>query len=83
MVLDQCGSQAAISVDECVHDGEMFIVTGIDPARVKAVWFGDRDPVGDNATEEGRAQNRRVEFRFFNAAINASNAYGQDVSFTG
>jgi outer membrane protein OmpA-like peptidoglycan-associated protein len=34
---------------------------GIDRSRVAPQGFADTKPVGDNATEEGRAQNRRVE----------------------
>ncbi|MFS2156726.1 OmpA family protein [Pseudomonas sp. Pseusp122] len=34
---------------------------GIDAARLSAAGFGDADPVADNATEAGKAQNRRVE----------------------
>jgi len=33
----------------------------IDRARLAAAGFGDTKPVQDNATEEGRAKNRRVE----------------------
>lgn len=62
---------------------QALIDRGIAAPRIKAVWFGDRAPVADNATDEGRAFNRRVEFRFFDAAIDAASAYGQDVSFTG
>ncbi len=33
---------------------------GIDATRLSAAGLGDTQPVGDNKTEEGRAQNRRV-----------------------
>jgi outer membrane protein OmpA-like peptidoglycan-associated protein len=35
---------------------------GIDQSRLKARGFGDTQPIGDNATEEGRIRNRRTEF---------------------
>jgi outer membrane protein OmpA-like peptidoglycan-associated protein len=35
----------------------------ISASRVKAVGYGPAKPVSSNTTEEGRAQNRRVEFR--------------------
>ena len=40
---------------------EYLIGKGIDPARMTAVGYGEDLPIGDNATAEGRAMNRRVE----------------------
>jgi len=34
---------------------------GVDKNRLKARGFGERQPRGDNGTEDGRAENRRVE----------------------
>jgi outer membrane protein OmpA-like peptidoglycan-associated protein len=36
---------------------------GVDARRVSAVGFGPSQPVASNATEAGRAQNRRVEIQ--------------------
>lgn len=36
---------------------------GIDKARLAAEGYGDQHPVADNATEEGRQKNRRVDCR--------------------
>lgn len=35
---------------------------GIDASRLRAVGYGQVDPLGDNATEAGRAKNRRTVF---------------------
>jgi chemotaxis protein MotB len=34
---------------------------GLNPARLHAAGYGETDPVAPNSTDEGRAQNRRVE----------------------
>ena len=39
-----------------------LVELGIDPSRLTAVGKGEFSPIADNATEEGKAQNRRVVF---------------------
>jgi OmpA-OmpF porin, OOP family len=36
---------------------------GVGAARLEAEGYGSQHPVADNATEEGRARNRRVALR--------------------
>ena len=36
---------------------------GVDAARLTAKGYGPDQPVGDNKTKAGKAQNRRVEFK--------------------
>jgi len=54
---------------------------GVAAERLLAVGFGDTKPIADNASEEGRAQNRRTEFRL--AGINGKKYLGRDPSAGG
>jgi outer membrane protein OmpA-like peptidoglycan-associated protein len=40
---------------------DALIEQGVDPARLRAVGYGEGRPIADNETDEGRARNRRVE----------------------
>ena len=42
---------------------DQLIKDGIDASALTAKGYGSSQPVADNATPEGRAHNRRVEFR--------------------
>jgi outer membrane protein OmpA-like peptidoglycan-associated protein len=40
-----------------------LVQSGVDPDRLRAVGYGESQPVADNQSEEGRAANQRLEFR--------------------
>ncbi len=42
---------------------DYLVAKGIDVKRISFVGYGEARPVASNATREGRARNRRVEFR--------------------
>jgi len=41
---------------------DYLVTAGVDPAQVEARGYGETSPIASNDTEEGRAQNRRIEF---------------------
>lgn len=45
---------------------DYFVGKGVDAAQLTAKGYGESEPVADNATADGRAQNRRVELRILN-----------------
>ncbi len=51
----ELGSARALSVVN------LFIGEGVNPERISAASFGETRPVQSNDTEQGRAQNRRIE----------------------
>lgn len=41
---------------------QQLVARGVEPQRIEAVGLGSAQPIGSNATAEGRALNRRIEF---------------------
>ena len=41
---------------------QYLIDAGVESERVKSIGYGEEEPIADNGTAEGRAQNRRVDF---------------------
>lgn len=41
---------------------QYLVEHGVDAARLDSKGWGEAKPIGDNKTEEGKEQNRRVEF---------------------
>jgi OOP family OmpA-OmpF porin len=69
--LEVCGytdSQGAASYNQKLSESrantvmQYLIQHGVAATRLKAVGYGEKDPIAPNNTAEGRAQNRRIEF---------------------
>lgn len=66
---DNVGKPAAnltLSMERANAVRAYLLMKGIDPDRVTAKGYGMTEPVADNKTEEGRAQNRRTEVKILN-----------------
>jgi type VI secretion system protein ImpK len=57
----QFASNDALSEERATQVMQMLQSSGVPANRLEAVGKGEADPIGDNATAQGRAQNRRVE----------------------
>lgn len=63
---DSRGSKAynqALSERRAAAVARFFTAHGVAADRLRAHGYGEDEPVADNATEQGRAHNRRVEIR--------------------
>jgi outer membrane protein OmpA-like peptidoglycan-associated protein len=61
---DSTGTDAIndpLSVNRASSTRSYLASRGVDPARIAIDGRGSREPIADNATEAGRARNRRVE----------------------
>jgi len=50
-----------LSTARAVNVVRFMTESGMKPERLSAAGYGEFDPVGDNSTDEGRQQNRRIE----------------------
>jgi len=66
---DNAGSKESnqkLSEDRSKTVRAYLLKKGIAPERIKAVGYGDTQPVASNSTEEGKQKNRRTEVRIIN-----------------
>jgi outer membrane protein OmpA-like peptidoglycan-associated protein len=52
-----------LSQNRAENTKQELVKLGADAKRLEAQGYGDKHPVADNSTEEGRAKNRRIDLR--------------------
>ncbi len=60
---DPFGSNQRLSEERSAKIAELLVAAGVPAENVKSEGRAAEEPVGDNATKAGRAQNRRVEIK--------------------
>ena len=61
-----------LSANRAASVVKWLVTHGIDKARLTSAGFGPDRPIADNATDDGKRQNRRVEFHIVEGADGAS-----------
>ena len=56
-------SNQGLSEDRAATIAKLLVAAGLPADQVVSEGRADTEPVGDNATKEGRAQNRRIEIK--------------------
>lgn len=66
---DSTGNAAAnktLSLQRAQAVVKYLVGQGVNPNQLKALGFGQEQPIADNATESGKFRNRRIEFEVVN-----------------
>jgi outer membrane protein OmpA-like peptidoglycan-associated protein len=69
---DNVGSDAlnnTLSVNRAQSARDYLVARGVNPSRISIDGRGEREPLADNATESGRARNRRIEIFLAERAV--------------
>lgn len=59
----KASSNLQLSKNRADSVARYLINKGVNQARIESVGYGDQNPIASNDTEQGRAQNRRVEIK--------------------